>query len=152
MFPSSANRVRRHTDDEVNRTIVRDIERSIEHHADHPGEISGRLRDLDAEWDVERVLEANAATLILVGVTLGAVRDRRWLALPAGVAAFLLQHALQGWCPPLPVLRRLGFRTVYEIERERTALRILRGDVGGGDAGDRTARAHDFARTNWPVD
>jgi hypothetical protein len=39
-----------------------------------------------------------------------------------------MQHALQGWCPPLPLLRRLGVRTQQEIERERYALKALRGD------------------------
>jgi hypothetical protein len=34
-------------------------------------------------------------------------------------SGFLLQHALQGWCPPVPLLRQLGFRTSYEIEEER---------------------------------
>jgi hypothetical protein len=38
------------------------------------------------------------------------------------VQGFFLQHAIQGWCPPLPVLRRLGFRTVQEIEEERAIL------------------------------
>jgi hypothetical protein len=44
--------------------------------------------------------------------------------LTAAAATFLLQHALQGWSPPVPVLRRLGFRTANEIEAER---RVLRG-------------------------
>jgi hypothetical protein len=44
------------------------------------------------------------------------------------VQGFFMQHALSGWCPPLPVLRRLGFRTQYEIEQERYALKALRGD------------------------
>jgi len=44
------------------------------------------------------------------------------------VAAFLFQHAVQGWCPPIPVLRRLGVRTSREIELERIALKALRGD------------------------
>lgn len=54
--------------------------------------------------------------------------DRRWFIFPAFVAGFLLQHAVQGWCPPLPVLRRLGFRTQPEIDYERYALKSLRGD------------------------
>jgi len=62
-----------------------------------------------------------------MGMTLG----RRWLVLPALVSGFLLQHALQGWCPPVPVLRRLGFRTMAEIDRERYALKTLRGDFVG---------------------
>jgi hypothetical protein len=44
------------------------------------------------------------------------------------VTGFLLQHAIQGWCPPVPILRRLGFRTADEINRERYALKALRGD------------------------
>jgi hypothetical protein len=54
--------------------------------------------------------------------------NRRWLAIPIIVGAFLFQHAIQGWCPPIPVLRRMGFRTAREIEIERVALKTLRGD------------------------
>ncbi len=53
---------------------------------------------------------------------------RKWLLLPFGVAAFLLQHALQGWCPPVDIFRRLGIRTTREINDERVALKVLRGD------------------------
>lgn len=42
--------------------------------------------------------------------------------------SFLLLHATQGWCPPLPLFRRLGVRTRGEIEKEKFALRFLRGD------------------------
>jgi hypothetical protein len=45
--------------------------------------------------------------------------------------AFLVQHAVQGWCPPLVVLRRRGVRTRREIEEERYALKALRGDFSG---------------------
>jgi hypothetical protein len=31
------------------------------------------------------------------------------------VGAFLLQHAIQGWCPLIQLFRRLGFRTQTEI-------------------------------------
>jgi hypothetical protein len=93
--------------------------------------------ELDREWDIERTLEANASTAVLVGVTLGALVDRRFFALPAIVAGFLLQHAIQGWCPPVPLLRRLGFRTASEIDYERYALKGCRGDFqklqSGGD-------------------
>ncbi len=39
-----------------------------------------------------------------------------------------IHDALQGWCPPLPLLRRLGLRTAEEISQERNALKALRGD------------------------
>lgn len=90
--------------------------------------IDERIRELEREWDVERTLEANAAIVALAGLALGVTVDRRFLAIPAAVAGFLLQHALQGWCPPLPVIRRLGVRTAAEIHQEIIALRILRGD------------------------
>lgn len=90
--------------------------------------LTERIHELEREWDIERVLEANAASVALIGLTLGVAADRRFLILPFAVAGFLLQHALQGWCPPLPILRRLGIRTAAEIHQEILALRILRGD------------------------
>ncbi len=93
-----------------------------------PRALDARIAELDREWDIERAIEANAATLALVGLGLGLLVNRRFLALPAVVAGFLLQHALSGWCPPVPALRRLGFRTVPEIDHERYALKALRGD------------------------
>ncbi len=36
--------------------------------------------------------------------------------------------AVQEWCPPVPVFRRLGVRTCQEIDEEKYALKILRGD------------------------
>ena len=67
--------------------------------------------------------------------------DRRFFMLPAAVAGFLLQHAVQGWCPPVPVLRRLGFRTASEIDEERYVLKALRGDFRDVAAGDGHAMA-----------
>jgi hypothetical protein len=64
----------------------------------------------------------------LTGLVLAVTASRKWLLLPAVVQTFFLQHAVQGWCPPLPVLRRLGVRTAGEINEERYALKALRGD------------------------
>jgi hypothetical protein len=61
------------------------------------------------------------------------------------VTAFLFQHAVQGWCPPVPILRRLGFRTVTEIEQERHALKALRGDFARVDQADDRATAAIYA-------
>lgn len=131
MLPSTTDRVSDQTADAVNDRIEADYRDRISHFADHPDQIPTRLGELDREWDIERAIEANAATLALTGVALGVTLDRRWLVLPALVTGFLLQHALQGWCPPVPVLRRMGFRTATEIERERHALKALRGDFSG---------------------
>jgi hypothetical protein len=125
---STTERVPRHTAQEVNRQIRQETEDRLAYFADHPEEIAARLNELDREWDIERTIEANASTLAFTGVALGAALDRRWLALPALVTAFLFQHAVQGWCPPVPILRRMGFRTADEINQERYALKALRGD------------------------
>lgn len=128
MIPTTADRVAVASSSATNRRIRADIEASIRWHAAHPERIDDRLRALDAEWDIERALEMNASALAFSGVMLGAAVDRRWLALPALVTAFLFQHAVQGWCPPLPILRHYGFRTAREIETERQALKAVRGD------------------------
>ena len=106
MLPTTSGRVAAHTSDATGKRIHEAMEASVRACAARPGRIPQRLRELDREWDIERALEANAATLAFSGVVLAATVDRRWLVLPGLVTAFLLQHALQGWCPPLPVLRR----------------------------------------------
>ena len=122
------DRVPRHTSEDINKRIQDEIRSRVRHYAQRPAEIPTRLRELKEEWDIERAIEANASALAFTGTVLGATSDRRWFALPALVTAFLFQHAIQGWCPPVPILRRLGFRTAHEIEQERTALMALRGD------------------------
>lgn len=129
MLPATTRRVPEHTSEKWNDRILRKTEESVARYtaAGRPA-INRRLAELDREWDIERALEANAATAVLVGVGLAASRGRRWLLVPATVAGFLLMHALQGWCPPVPIFRRLGFRTASEIDYERYALKVLRGD------------------------
>jgi hypothetical protein len=125
----------------VNQAIRRKTEENVARYAAQGREaIEKRLAELDREWDIERALEANASMVALLGLGLGAFVHRRWFVLPAIVASFLFQHALQGWCPPVPVLRRLGMRTSTEIDYERYALKALRGDFEGfrslrGDGG-----------------
>jgi hypothetical protein len=143
-LPATTSRVRRSTSGAVNRRIEDRLARDVAFFAEYPDLISRRLDQLDREWDTERTLEANASTLALGGTVLGILADRRFLALPLLVSGFLLQHALQGWCPPLPVIRRLGVRTTAEINRERMALKALRGDFGpvaAATAGTAQARA-----------
>jgi hypothetical protein len=129
MLPSTIARVPDHTAHSINAQIRRQTEANVARfgNADRAA-IDQRLKQLEHKWDIERTLEANAATVSLIGLGLGALVDRRFFALPAIVAGFLLQHAVQGWCPPVPIFRRLGFRTQPEIDEERYALKALRGD------------------------
>jgi hypothetical protein len=129
MVATTIGRVPEHTAESVNERIREktreDLARLVEAGR---GSIDARLRDLEAEWDIERALEATAATVTLVTLGLSATVNRKFAILPGVVAGFLLMHAIQGWCPPLPVFRRLGLRTQAEIDEEWYALRALRGD------------------------
>ena len=131
-LPPTAHRVERHTDPALNHAIQQRSDAEIVRlEGASADQINQRLRQLDQEWDVERLLQTNASILVLLGLALGATVNKRFLLLPAGVFSFFAQHALQGWCPPIPVFRRLGVRTQREIERERYALKALRGDFDG---------------------
>ena len=92
----------------------------------------------------------NSSALSLFGLAMTVLRGRRWLVLPVIVQGFFVQHAIEGWCPPLPLLRRLGLRTQFEIEQERYALKALRGDFqqvnDGEDAAAGAVKAFDAAR------
>jgi hypothetical protein len=127
--------VRESTDPEVNARIDREIRENVRRYRDEgPAAVRQRLEDLDHEWDIERVLEVNASAIALSGVLLS-IRDRRFLLIPIVVLSFLLQHAIQGWCPPLPIFRKLGVRTRKEIDREKFAL------LTGDDSSERPQHA-----------
>src|SRR5579885_2278172 len=110
------DRVRAQTNSEINRRIDRELEQRLRFYAvqDHQT-ITERLAELDREWDIERALESSAASISLLGIIFGVTSSRKWFVFPALVSGFLLQHALQGWCPPLPLFRKLGVRTRLEI-------------------------------------
>jgi hypothetical protein len=141
VLPATAERVEQNTSDAINRRIAGEMEARLRHFADNPDQIGRRLAELDAEWDIERTLEANAATLALTGTLMGVFLNKRFLILPVLVTGFLLQHALQGWCPPVPFFRKRGVRTANEIERERYALKALRGDFRELERGTEQTRA-----------
>jgi hypothetical protein len=143
-LPPTSTRVERNTSSDINDLIrLRADARLARLEGGQPVEFRARLAELDREWDVERVLQANASTLVILGTLLGAKVDRRFLVLPMAVLTFFAQHALQGWCPPLPILRRHGVRAAREIERERYAVKALRGDfdsIPGPETADARAR------------
>lgn len=129
IFPPTAKRVQLHTNKIINEEIhERTIKNINELAKTDKAKISEKIRNLELEWDTERVLETNASVIILLSILLGFFLNRWWFLLSSVVAFFLLQHALQGWCPPLPIIRRLGVRTSGEIDYEKTMLKLIRGD------------------------
>jgi hypothetical protein len=144
MLPTTTARVRQNTSAPVNARIRRQTEQRLQYYAQHPEDIDARLHQLDREWDVERTLETSFAAFTMLGLVRATLGRRRWALLSGLASLFMLQHSLQGWCPPLPLLRRAGIRTQSEIEFERYALRALRGDFEplsrGRDRGDGVRR------------
>ncbi len=102
---------------------------------------------------MERYLETNASAIAFSGVILGFFVNKKFLAIPAIVLPFLFQHAVQGWCPPVPLFRRLGVRTRKEIDAEKYALKAVRGDfdnlpiANNGDAQRRARQAWEAAKS-----
>jgi hypothetical protein len=145
---TTRDRVHAHTAPHVNERIGRETERHILRAASlNKTALSRRIAELDEEWDIERYLEMNASALAFGGVALGLLVNKKFLLLPAVVLPFLFQHAVQGWCPPIPFLRRRGIRTRKEIDTEKYALKAMRGDfdaLAGGPGGDA-----DRARQAW---
>jgi hypothetical protein len=123
------DRVRANTPPEINQAIDTEIAAMVRFYASKTDyEIGRRIEELDNEWDIGRIVEARASTVSLIGVILGLKRSKIWFILPTIASTFLLQYAVRGWCPPVSILRRFGFRTRHEIDLEKYALKALRGD------------------------
>jgi len=127
-MPLETDRVRRHTARSVLRRIDDDTVDHLVQVQKNPASAERRLAELDREWDVDRTAEAEAATMGLVGLALGVCVRPAFLAIPATVGAGVFLLGTLGTYPLLPLFRRLGIRTAREIQRERYAIKALRGD------------------------
>ncbi len=149
-----ADRVREHSAAADNKTIDREAEGRVQRFAGKSKEeITEQIDRLEREWDMERLLETNASILSLVGMSAYAGSlNKKWLFLPGVVMSFLVQHSVQGWCPPMPVFRKLGVRTRQEIEREKYALKALRGDFDGIAGEDFAGSEHDAEKVDEMIE
>lgn len=133
------DRVRRYTSQQQIRRIDQAMEDRLRMYASAPPSvIEQRIEELRREWSIERYLQLNIAAVGLATVALAATTDRRWGWLTCAGLGFFLFHAVEGFDPPLPALRRLGIRTRSEINAEIYALKVIRGDfegIGDGRAG-----------------
>lgn len=126
--PPHRDDIREHTSAASNERIDRETRDALADASPSPARIRARLAELDREWTVDRALMLNFAVL---GGLSGSLAMRRlytarklggWGALFFTQIAFLAHHAIRRWCPPMPVFRRLGFRSESEIGAERVAL------------------------------
>lgn len=122
------DRIRKVTDESFNNYVNEKLARKIKLFSNRsPEEISREIDKLDKEWDIERVLQLTTAGFSLISLLAG-TKNRRWLFFSGAFAAFLAQHAIGGWAPPVPLLRSFGIRTRQEIDKEKYALKAIRGD------------------------
>jgi len=129
MIPSTTMRVALNTHETLNEQVRQRIrEQVVKCAQSHPQAIEERLGELDHEWDTDRVMETVAALVVMAGVGLTATFGLWWLLLAGGAGLCLLSHGLFGWDPLLPLYRGWGIRTSLEIDFERYALKVLRGD------------------------
>lgn len=132
MINSSSNahdrRVASYSPADASHTLRRQLHERLTYYSHNPDRIDDRLAQLAEEWDIERTLEANASSLILASAAAGYFIDRRFLLLTGTVAGFLLMHSIQGFCPPVPLLRKMGVRTRSEIMYEQRALLAIQQD------------------------
>ena len=119
---------RESTPDKVNREIDELTASYLMSVGTEPHAIRKRLYELDREWHLDRAVMAVFSVLgafTAQRALKSAARGRRfsgWRLLLWTQIGFLMHHAVRGWCPPVSVLRRIGFRTEKEIAAERTAL------------------------------
>lgn len=105
----------------------KDIQDNLNRYYHSQEEIASRLTELDEEWDIERIIQTKTAALTIAGVILGVTVNKKWLALPLAASVVGLA-SIVWWNKPIPMLQKFGFRTRVEIEKEKYALKAIRGD------------------------
>ena len=119
------DRIRQHTDERFNRAIDEAMEARLARlRQATPDAIRRRLAELEKEWDVDQIIEGKTAAMVNLGLAISTKNRRGYLLAGLGFAS-LLSHSVWGWSPALPVLRRMGFRSRREIDREKFALLSL---------------------------
>lgn len=102
---------------------------NINHYYHNKDHIENRLRQLQVETSIEQIFELHDAANVAAGVLLTiATGKKKWLALPVLVAAVQAVQALYGVRFGTSLLHTYGFRNKAEIEKEKYALKALRGD------------------------
>lgn len=131
------------------REIERRLQDNIRFYASQDrAALSSRIEELDSEWDLDRYLSLSLSALAAYGLLRSLFGARLYLALVWLCVGVGLAHSAKGWCPPAKLLRRLHIRTRAEIDREKYALKGLRGDFGEvvlGSEGEALSKVADTA-------
>ena len=130
----------------VNDCLREQAEKSVARYQNANAEqIELSLAQLNREWDVERLIEAESAMMILLGLLIGANFGRKWLVLPLFSTAMLIVHNTEEYSPLfLSFYQRIGFRSTNEIARRTLCSQSLGGaipTIENGAEGDKPVRA-----------
>ncbi len=87
-----------------------------------------RLVELDREWTAGRMTKAVIGVMLVTGFALTALTNPWWLILPAAGGVFLLQYLFtrSSWLGKM--FHEMGYRTGFEVDQEKMALKVIRGD------------------------
>lgn len=89
----------------------------------HPEAIKERLKKLDKEIDIDRALMFLYSSTVFLELLVTLKKSRKsWLWVPLIQTPFMLMQAAFRWSPFFPMLRKLGFRSQQEINKEREIL------------------------------
>jgi len=93
-----------------------------------PLAVDRRLEELDREWSSGRLVKASVGVCLIIGLVLSLTLSPWWTILPALSGVVLLQYLFckRSWLAD--VYKACGMRSGAQIEDERIALRVLRGD------------------------
>jgi hypothetical protein len=92
-----------------------------------PQAIEARLAELDREWTAGRMTKAVMGVVIVVGLGLAALNPW-WLLLPALGGLILLSYLFGRTSWLGMAFHNAGYRSGFEVDREKIALKVLRGD------------------------
>jgi hypothetical protein len=93
-----------------------------------PQAIEERLAELENEWTAGRATKATLGVVLVVGFALTALLNPWWLILPAIGGVFLLQYLFSRTSWLGKMFHEMGVRTGSEVDQEKMALKVLRGD------------------------
>jgi hypothetical protein len=93
-----------------------------------PQAITDRLNDLEREWSAGRVTKAALGVVIIAGLIPAVLLSRWWLILPGLGGLLLVQYLFTRSSLVGAFFRAVGFRSGADIDQEKFALKVLRGD------------------------
>jgi hypothetical protein len=79
-LPPTTTKVNQNTSASINESIREQINQNLnEYKTKSKEEIQERLHQLNHEWDTERVLEVNFASIVLISSLNGLLGNKKWL-------------------------------------------------------------------------